>query len=365
MGILRLLLALSVVSVHADTILGCRFVGGQIAVQAFYIISGFYMALILNEKYIGKNGSNKLFITNRFLRLYPIYLAILVLTLMACLAVFVQTGGHSFPKFESYENINFNAKSLTFLIFTNLFIIGQDIVLFLGIVPSDGHLFFTSHFYQTNPHVYSLMFVPQAWSLSIEIMFYMIAPFMLRRNIKIQISILLLSFLLRCYLYNILNFKDDPWTYRFFPTELFFFLLGSLTYRMKNKFFHTKISRANCTLLLGFLILFSITYFHLPDCKIQIMPFSVKEILYFSSIVLSIPVLFTYFSNSKWDTAIGDLSYPVYISHKLIIMILSGLPVIFLRNGVTVAIVSIILSILMNKYVSAPIDRMRQLRLKR
>ncbi len=72
MGILRILLAISVVLAHSSSIFGFSLVGGQIAVQAFYIISGFYMALILNEKYIGANNSYKLFISNRFLRLYQI-----------------------------------------------------------------------------------------------------------------------------------------------------------------------------------------------------------------------------------------------------------------------------------------------------
>src|SRR5947209_17753171 len=71
MGILRMLLAISVLLLHTqDTQLFS--LAGDMAVPAFFIISGFYMALILNEKYIGKH-SYKVFITNRLLRLYPMY----------------------------------------------------------------------------------------------------------------------------------------------------------------------------------------------------------------------------------------------------------------------------------------------------
>ena len=77
MGILRILLAISVVLSHSSSIFRVSFVGGPLAVQAFFIISGFYMSLILNEKYIGVNNSYKLFISNRFLRLYPMYWVIL------------------------------------------------------------------------------------------------------------------------------------------------------------------------------------------------------------------------------------------------------------------------------------------------
>ena len=73
MGILRFLLAISVVAHHCGPILGFDFVGGQVAVQSFFIISGFYMSLILNEKYVGINSSYKLFITNRLIKLYPIF----------------------------------------------------------------------------------------------------------------------------------------------------------------------------------------------------------------------------------------------------------------------------------------------------
>jgi peptidoglycan/LPS O-acetylase OafA/YrhL len=54
MGILRFILALSVVIFHAGACWGVKMVQGQVAVQAFYLISGFYMALILNGKYPGK-----------------------------------------------------------------------------------------------------------------------------------------------------------------------------------------------------------------------------------------------------------------------------------------------------------------------
>ena len=48
MGLLRLLLALAVVGAHS----GFAFIlEGREAVTLFFIISGFYMALILNESY--------------------------------------------------------------------------------------------------------------------------------------------------------------------------------------------------------------------------------------------------------------------------------------------------------------------------
>jgi peptidoglycan/LPS O-acetylase OafA/YrhL len=82
MGLLRFLLAVSVILNHAGLLYGFGFVGGSTAVEAFFIISGFYITLILNEKYIKANNSYKLFITNRFLRLYPFYWIVLILSLL-------------------------------------------------------------------------------------------------------------------------------------------------------------------------------------------------------------------------------------------------------------------------------------------
>jgi peptidoglycan/LPS O-acetylase OafA/YrhL len=50
MGSFRTLLALVVVLVHSGGIWGYNITGGIIAVQSFYIVSGFYMSLILNKK---------------------------------------------------------------------------------------------------------------------------------------------------------------------------------------------------------------------------------------------------------------------------------------------------------------------------
>jgi peptidoglycan/LPS O-acetylase OafA/YrhL len=82
MGILRTLLAIGVLICHSSPVFGISSMGGEDAIKAFFIISGFYMSLILNEKYTGIENSYKLFITNRLLRLYPLYFSILIFTFL-------------------------------------------------------------------------------------------------------------------------------------------------------------------------------------------------------------------------------------------------------------------------------------------
>ena len=95
MGLIRFLLAMSVVAAHSAPILGSTLVGGKIAVQSFFLISGFYISLILNEKYPAGLQGNLLFYGNRFLRIYPIYWAVLLLTAAAGSTVFLLFGWHS------------------------------------------------------------------------------------------------------------------------------------------------------------------------------------------------------------------------------------------------------------------------------
>ena len=91
MGLLRLLLAISVITTHCGPCLGFSPLGGVEAVQTFFMISGFYMAMILTEKYRGP-GSYRSFLINRFLRIYPLYWIALILTLIAWSGVYCVTG---------------------------------------------------------------------------------------------------------------------------------------------------------------------------------------------------------------------------------------------------------------------------------
>ncbi len=361
MGLIRLLLALSVLAVHFGGIWKCNFVGGQIAVQSFYIISGFYMSLILNEKYVGTNGSYRLFITNRFLRLFPIYWTILILTITTWVVIGIVTNQPAMI-LSNYSSVHLNIFSITFLIFSNIFIFGQDMVMFLGINAQNGHLFFTSNFANTSPPFWHFLFIPQAWTLGLELMFYLIAPFIVKKSLKVIMLIILLSILLRLFIYNFLHFQNDPWSYRFFPTEICFFLSGNLSYRIFVKIRNYSIHRYIFLIDFLGLGLFTCFFYYLPSLKFDILPFSIKEIIYFSGVIFSIPLLFKFLRKSKFDNQIGELSYPVYISHIFVGMILFSVHSNFVKQGWVIALFTIIVSFLLNYFVSKPIERFRQQR---
>src|SRR5437879_528040 len=120
MGAIRLLLALSLVASHCGSFFGLRLIDDETAVEAFFIISGFYMSLILNEKYVGSNSSYQLFISNRFIRLFPLYWIVLLATVFFCAALAYFTHNEAITVFSSYSSVKASFSSFAYLILTNI-----------------------------------------------------------------------------------------------------------------------------------------------------------------------------------------------------------------------------------------------------
>lgn len=358
MGLLRFLLALTVVLGHSSSILGFQLVGGALAVQAFYIISGFYMTLILNEKYVGANSSYKLFISNRLLRLFPIYWTILILTVLYSLGLAIWSGGNdlgSFAYFGIYWN-DMGFLSIFYLIFTNLFLFLQDTVMFLSLDTTTGSLFFTRNFHDHTPALYNFLMVPQAWTIGVEIAFYLIAPYLVRKKLKVIIPLIALSLVLRAFLYYYLNLKNDPWTYRFFPTELVFFLLGIVAYHIYKRLQSIAIKELHLKIIWGCVL--AATLFH------SFLPIPKKDFLYLGGFFICLPFVFILTKKWKKDAFIGELSYPIYISHILILTLVKAFNIPIPGGlGLTVAILTIGLSLVLNEVVAKRIEKIRQKRL--
>jgi len=324
------------------------------------MISGFYMALVLNEKYIKENSSYSLFISNRLLRLYPIYWVVLALTLLASVTLLFVKG---YPlKLEAYLNQpNMTLGTCLVLIWTNLLLVGQDAIMFLGMKKATGALYWTTDFRTSSPMVYNFLFVHQAWSLSIEILFYLLAPFLMRRHTAVLVLLTAASIGLRLYLYR-LGLRDDPWSYRFFPCELAFFFIGGLAYRAYAHLKSRVISPLVLRGALALILLFTLTYQFMPATHLV-------QGLYYLSFAIALPFCFILTKKSKWDYKIGELSYPVYISHLLVLLILYYLTPKFgisanLLTG-SLIVITILFSALLVRFVADPVEVLRQRRVKK
>jgi len=329
--------------------------GGQLAVEIFFMISGFYMALILTEKY-NKKSDYKLFISNRFLKIFPTYWFVLILVFIYHIAnLYLHQNPTDILGFFN-QSYHLNPFTFLFLLIPNFTILGLDTTFFFGLNQATGALFFTNNFKEFQPALYNFNLIVQAWTLSLELTFYFLAPFFNRLKNKYLLIIMALSLSLRLFLYS-RGLNHDPWDYRFFPTELIFFLAGILMYRfynyIRNKNFE-KLSFYSFFFYISFL--FSYQFF--PNQNI-------KQLILFLFSFIFIPFIFKLFKNNKIDRFIGELSFPVYISHFLIINTITHfttLPHQYL--SITTAIISIAFSILLLQFIINPINRFRQSRIK-
>ncbi|WP_338073334.1 acyltransferase [Herbaspirillum frisingense] len=295
MGLIRVLLALAVVGSHFSAMKNMRFVGGEVAVEAFFTISGFYMAMV-----IGKYDSLQSFWKSRYLRLYPTYFV------CAVLSFFLLKEGIVY----FYQISAVPVAAAIVLLFTNITIFFQDVVMFLAV--QNGHLVFTSNFSQSSPPLYSLLFLAQGWSLGSELTFYFLAPFLLVRSDR-WLWILVGFSLLTKLILAVAGLNYDPWTYRFFPSELAFFLLGSLSYRIYSA------HRIRVFTIRGAWCIYTLVL--LAICLFQAVPitYPIKRYVFYVIFIPSLGFIFDLFKQSKLDTQMGMLSYPLYCSHPLVL----------------------------------------------
>lgn len=152
MGLLRLLLAFSVVLGHGAGYANLIFVNGSAAVFCFFMISGFYIALLLDTVYMGRLVA---FYINRVLRLYPAYFFVLLIAIVYREAAVGDLSAFFISGIEHKS----------WAVVSNFLFFGMDYLRF-NAVSEFG--------YPANWRI-----IPQAWSLDVEIMFYVIAPLFL------------------------------------------------------------------------------------------------------------------------------------------------------------------------------------------
>jgi peptidoglycan/LPS O-acetylase OafA/YrhL len=344
MGVLRFVLAMIVVLAHLGG--SYRPMSGGLAVQAFFIISGFYIALILDGKY----KSVPLFYSNRLLRLLPTYYAVLALS---AVALFAFDAGRYVTRTEFIGAVREPLTAFSIL-FSNLFIVGQDVFFWFNIDGSTHHFIANPRYPAPLPHsepAWHFLLVPQAWSLALEFFFYTLAPFLVGRSWKTILALAVASFALR-WAGHLFGMSYDVWPRRFFPAEIGLFLCGVLAYKFRDqaRFLPHWAGYA----ALAALVIFLASYRWLP-----FSPAGGRFFLY-AIVTIACPVLFQTFRRSSLDGFIGNLSYPIYICHILVIALVAE---IFSSPSHLVSIAAILVwALCLYWFIERPVDRWRQLR---
>jgi peptidoglycan/LPS O-acetylase OafA/YrhL len=317
MGLFRLLLAVSVLTqhMHGRSIFGFRLLYGDLAVQCFYMISGFYMALVLHEKY-NHPRDYVVFLQQRFLRLYPSYLIILlfyVLVQGGCSLLTHQPTGFAAFWAQYTDVMSWALRAL--FVFLNLFLIGQDYTFYWSLDPGNGHVVFTTLNTGHLIPAFQFLVVVPSWTLCVEFCFYLIAPFLVRRSVYLQASIVVGFILARWILWAGFHVPSNPWLYRFFPLQFGFFLSGSLGYAIYKRH-PAALKKLTASHSWIFWLFFTAVVLY------SRLPLSHQIYLVFVPIVfLMIPLVFTATKNSRVDRLIGELSFPFYLGHLLMVFL--------------------------------------------
>ena len=215
-GTVRFLLALCVVATYSpgQAIAGVTLLSGITAVQAFYVISGFLITMVLNERKQYQSVGN--FYLSRYLRLWPSYFVIAVASFLI------------YGKGLVAGLANMQWSTIMFIWISNCTIFFQDLFFFLKF--RDGFLVPATYWSAGQPpFVHDFLIVPQCWTLGVELTFYLIAPFVCRSPWRVA-GLFLFGLGARLAIGALVVPKYDLWQYRFSPAEMTLFALGGLAY---------------------------------------------------------------------------------------------------------------------------------------
>lgn len=358
MGLVRFFLAAAVVFHHSTSPWALPIVDGHQAVRLFYIISGFYMALILDRKYPATREGIWLFYGNRALRIFPIYWVVLAAAGLFYAAAWVWLGhtperlGWYLPLIESGHGTFLTALGLSQLAlfgldWFNLFDF-QGTTLAWGGTVAEGR---SAGF---------LCLVPQAWTLAVELSFYLCAPLLVRAKTGLMAWLCAAGFAVRLGLWLWQPLATGSLNYFWFPLQLPFFLAGILSYRWMRtapaEWNSSAWAWGSRLLMLGLLFGYGL----LPDGWDQAISCSL--------LVCLMPGLFT--GEGKWERRFGELSYPIYVVHilvKWVVLAAQGVDKAgqLEVSGLWILAGSVLAAGLIEKAVGTPVERWRQRRVGR
>lgn len=289
-GTYRTLLALMVVATH----LGGMHEIGKYAVSGFFTLSGYLMTLIMQTNYGYTLSGISKYALNRFLRIYPIYW--LAISISAILIIIV---GEDFSR-------NYHASMYLPQDFTETI---KNILLFFP--------------YRESPRL-----SPPVWALTVEIFYYILIGLGISKNKKYVLFWLVLSVIYHAVVIS-MNL-DGEYRYYLIPSASLPFATGAFIYHYSHEIqnFTNQLNsrvKENLPYIIFFAILLNwyvgslsshrglFFYSNFIICAIMVIVLSERK---------SLP-----FISKAFDKWMGDFSYPIYLVHYqigLVVIMLLG-----------------------------------------
>jgi peptidoglycan/LPS O-acetylase OafA/YrhL len=354
LGTFRFFLAIAVVVSHFGDLWGHRLMDGLMAVQCFYMVSGFLISLILSGKYDTNTPAGlRLFYTNRALRIFVPYWTFCLLIIVAEAIV---SGGAPPQLVQQWAEMSVVTR--VYLLLTNIFVIGQEWTMWLSYEHGSLIPVWSSDGLSTHPNVFHV--IPQAWSMSLELMFYALAPFLVRRHWLILVAYIAATYAARKLLMTY-GFTGSGFAYRFFPVELGLFLAGVLAHRVfAFADARRKLNLAAAVAVSAALIsmMFIMRYWDTWESH-----------RFYALVAVALPSLFVVSRHFAFDRWLGDLSYPIYLCHLGVLSVGGAIATRFVgpiedRDTLSLVLIgaSVAIAIAYVHWIDAPFERWRQRR---
>ncbi|MBL6457135.1 acyltransferase [Belnapia sp. T6] len=332
-GALRVILALLVLAQHVGHVgpagMNWGMWGtGSVAVLVFFCLSGFIMTEAAERHY---NNRPVAFTANRALRIMPQYLFSLCFATLAILVVQSLRPGF-------LPNRLVTAPPTDLITMSNLAV---NVVMVLPGVGQDD-----------------LALIPYVWALRVEVLFYAVVALALGAGILGRTEACAAALFLSMFGYALACIGMAPPILQYGP----YFILGTISYFAETR----RLKRYYFAIFVVYLIcLWTCVTINMPDFyrgkALSLVQLSSQAAL-FSALIASV-LLLAHMRPSgrlkRWDRDLGDLSYPLYLQHFVILILVSAfLPQSYFAM-VTAFAAALVAASIANYAVEAPIKSIR------
>ena len=355
MGTLRFYLALSVCLNHflnsPGNVARLSLIPDSLfAVEVFFTISGFYMAMVLNEKYTG-TGSLWRFYKSRVLRIFPTYYVILFLFLALSIALRLSKGHWVFLAEAASIFSRSDAATQVYAVLSNMFFVGQDAMFLAQYSQSEGGLCINCMDDGSLLLPWQMLIIPQSWSVELELIFYVFAPFLCRLPTRVLMAAIACILIAKFVVMSNAT-STGYWGFRFPPFEMAMFLSGIVSYRLykviSKYWFNNSVIVFHIILLYSMIILSGL-----------LESDAVKTVVTALLLPVCMPFVFMSAKHNTFDRMIGELSYPIYLVHFMVFQM-----VLYWYKGpyhVAFAVAMVLaVSYALFRFVSKPLEIFRQ-----